>query len=244
METTHHPAKTTEPLPCPRCNSTTTKFCYYNNYNLSQPRHFCKSCRRYWTQGGTLRDVPVGGGTRKNSKRSRSTSDNSPSMSTSSSNSTSSNSAPLTAFTTTHEPESMPVVLPSTTDSGLAGMKTEIIGPATIGLKAFSGKKTGVEGLVEAGMTKKSQGFLSIHQRMCKIHHPSRQHRIHGNRDSVVRLLPNLDQVACVFYPSTATYNSKPNGPIYRETNIAEYMAYGRSRALDGSSNPFHLKIA
>ncbi|KAJ6703732.1 DOF ZINC FINGER PROTEIN DOF1.4-RELATED [Salix viminalis] len=70
METTHHPAKTTEPLPCPRCNSTTTKFCYYNNYNLSQPRHFCKSCRRYWTQGGTLRDVPVGGDYTKNSKRS------------------------------------------------------------------------------------------------------------------------------------------------------------------------------
>ncbi|KAJ9692894.1 hypothetical protein PVL29_011816 [Vitis rotundifolia] len=59
-----------EHLPCPRCDSTNTKFCYYNDYNLSQPRHFCKSCRRYWTQGGTLRNIPVGGGTRKNSKRS------------------------------------------------------------------------------------------------------------------------------------------------------------------------------
>ncbi|XP_071725054.1 dof zinc finger protein DOF3.4 [Rutidosis leptorrhynchoides] len=59
-------------LPCPRCDSTNTKFCYYNNYNFSQPRHFCKSCRRYWTHGGTLRDIPVGGGTRKNAKRSRS----------------------------------------------------------------------------------------------------------------------------------------------------------------------------
>ncbi|XP_059281562.1 dof zinc finger protein DOF3.4-like [Lycium ferocissimum] len=63
-----------ENLPCPRCDSTNTKFCYYNNYNLSQPRHFCKSCRRYWTRGGTLRNVPVGGGTRKNShKRPRTT---------------------------------------------------------------------------------------------------------------------------------------------------------------------------
>lgn len=62
-----------ENLPCPRCDSTNTKFCYYNNYNLSQPRHFCKSCRRYWTHGGTLRNIPVGGGTRKNSKRSRNT---------------------------------------------------------------------------------------------------------------------------------------------------------------------------
>ncbi|CAL1380518.1 unnamed protein product [Linum trigynum] len=60
-----------EQLPCPRCDSTNTKFCYYNNYNFSQPRYFCKSCRRYWTQGGTLRDIPVGGGTRKSAKRCR-----------------------------------------------------------------------------------------------------------------------------------------------------------------------------
>ncbi|GMI68095.1 DOF protein 3.4, OBF binding protein 1 [Hibiscus trionum] len=59
-------------LLCPRCDSTNTKFCYYNNYNFSQPRYFCKSCRRYWTHGGTLRDIPVGGATRKNAKRSRS----------------------------------------------------------------------------------------------------------------------------------------------------------------------------
>ncbi|KAI4303751.1 hypothetical protein MLD38_039347 [Melastoma candidum] len=58
-------------LKCPRCDSLNTKFCYYNNYNLSQPRHFCKSCRRYWTKGGVLRNVPIGGGCRK-SKRSSS----------------------------------------------------------------------------------------------------------------------------------------------------------------------------
>lgn len=27
---------------CPRCNSVDTKFCYYNNYNINQPRYFCK----------------------------------------------------------------------------------------------------------------------------------------------------------------------------------------------------------
>ncbi|TKY48238.1 Dof zinc finger protein DOF1.7 [Spatholobus suberectus] len=59
-----------EQLKCPRCDSTNTKFCYYNNYNLSQPRHFCKNCRRYWTKGGALRNIPVGGGSRKNTKRS------------------------------------------------------------------------------------------------------------------------------------------------------------------------------
>ncbi|KAL3512406.1 hypothetical protein ACH5RR_025123 [Cinchona calisaya] len=61
----HHQA-----LKCPRCDSLNTKFCYYNNYNLSQPRHFCKGCRRYWTKGGVLRNVPVGGGCRK-TKRSK-----------------------------------------------------------------------------------------------------------------------------------------------------------------------------
>ncbi|KAL8210984.1 hypothetical protein R6Q57_005421 [Mikania cordata] len=43
-----------------------TKFCYYNNYNVNQPRHFCKNCQRYWTAGGTMRNVPVGAGRRKN----------------------------------------------------------------------------------------------------------------------------------------------------------------------------------
>ncbi|KAG8093086.1 hypothetical protein GUJ93_ZPchr0012g21002 [Zizania palustris] len=57
-------------LRCPRCDSSNTKFCYFNNYSLSQPRHFCKACRRYWTRGGALRNVPVGGGCRRNTKRS------------------------------------------------------------------------------------------------------------------------------------------------------------------------------
>ncbi|CAA0825277.1 Dof zinc finger protein DOF1.4 [Striga hermonthica] len=63
---TQHP-----PLQCPRCNSSNTKFCYYNNYSLSQPRHFCKACKRYWTRGGTLRNVPVGGGCRRNKRPKR-----------------------------------------------------------------------------------------------------------------------------------------------------------------------------
>ncbi|KAF2309901.1 hypothetical protein GH714_005553 [Hevea brasiliensis] len=110
------PPKLAEPLPCPRCQSTNTKFCYYNNYNLSQPRHFCKSCRRYWTHGGTLRNVPVGGGTRKNSKRSRSSSS---SNSTSSSTSTSTS----TLSTVIHEPESLPVL--ANLDSALSLLKVE-----------------------------------------------------------------------------------------------------------------------
>ncbi|KAE9591339.1 hypothetical protein Lal_00038612 [Lupinus albus] len=50
---------------CPRCKSMETKFCYFNNYNVNQPRHFCKGCQRYWTAGGALRNVPVGAGRRK-----------------------------------------------------------------------------------------------------------------------------------------------------------------------------------
>ncbi|KAJ4981377.1 hypothetical protein NE237_032214 [Protea cynaroides] len=71
-------------LKCPRCDSSNTKFCYYNNYSLSQPRHFCKSCKRYWTRGGTLRNVPVGGGCRKNKRVKRSSSNEASSSSYSS----------------------------------------------------------------------------------------------------------------------------------------------------------------
>ncbi|CAK8533050.1 unnamed protein product [Lathyrus sativus] len=51
---------------CPRCNSFDTKFCYFNNYNANQPRHFCRNCHRYWTAGGAMRNVAVGAGRRKN----------------------------------------------------------------------------------------------------------------------------------------------------------------------------------
>ncbi|KAF5196605.1 Dof zinc finger protein like [Thalictrum thalictroides] len=83
-----------EHLKCPRCDSSNTKFCYYNNYNLSQPRHYCKNCRRYWTKGGALRNIPIGGGTRKAAKRS-SSNPKRPSSSSSSSSSTTSSAQKL-----------------------------------------------------------------------------------------------------------------------------------------------------
>lgn len=73
------PPQPQQPLKCPRCDSSNTKFCYYNNYSLSQPRHFCKACKRYWTRGGTLRNVPVGGGCRKNKRVRRTSAASSPS---------------------------------------------------------------------------------------------------------------------------------------------------------------------
>ncbi|CAL5362427.1 unnamed protein product [Camellia sinensis] len=95
----HHHHQNQQTLKCPRCDSLNTKFCYYNNYNLSQPRHFCKSCRRYWTKGGVLRCVPVGGGCRK-TKRSKpkSSSDGPPDRKSNSHSSSESSS--LTASTT------------------------------------------------------------------------------------------------------------------------------------------------
>ncbi|EEF31518.1 zinc finger protein, putative [Ricinus communis] len=74
-------------LKCPRCESTNTKFCYFNNYSLTQPRHFCKTCRRYWTRGGALRNVPVGGGCRRNKRSKGSNRSKSPSKAGSSSSS-------------------------------------------------------------------------------------------------------------------------------------------------------------
>ncbi|XP_037410419.1 dof zinc finger protein DOF5.1-like [Triticum dicoccoides] len=65
-------ARVPRPVPgleCPRCDSTNTKFCYFNNYSLTQPRHFCRACRRYWTRGGALRNVPIGGGYCRHAKR-------------------------------------------------------------------------------------------------------------------------------------------------------------------------------
>ncbi|XVF75352.1 hypothetical protein PTKIN_Ptkin13bG0181500 [Pterospermum kingtungense] len=67
-------------LKCPRCESANTKFCYFNNYSLTQPRHFCKTCRRYWTRGGALRNVPVGGGCRRNKRSKGSNRSKSPSV--------------------------------------------------------------------------------------------------------------------------------------------------------------------
>ena len=96
---------------CPRCDSSNTKFCYYNNYSLSQPRHFCKACKRYWTRGGTLRNVPVGGGCRRNKRVKRPLITTNPSSAAidtaASNNSSNSSSAPLqppidTASTSNH----------------------------------------------------------------------------------------------------------------------------------------------
>jgi hypothetical protein len=92
-------AKIPQPEPglkCPRCESTNTKFCYFNNYSLSQPRHFCKACRRYWTRGGALRNVPVGGGCRRNKRSKSSKSSSSSAASASATGGTSSSAASTT----------------------------------------------------------------------------------------------------------------------------------------------------
>ncbi|XP_019173593.1 PREDICTED: dof zinc finger protein DOF4.5-like [Ipomoea nil] len=49
------------PRQFPRCHSNDTKFCYFNNYNINQPRYYCRTCKRHWTHGGIQRDIPIGG---------------------------------------------------------------------------------------------------------------------------------------------------------------------------------------
>lgn len=49
------------PLRCPRCGSLDTRFRYFNNLSRAQPRYHCYSCKRQWTFGGSLRNVPIGG---------------------------------------------------------------------------------------------------------------------------------------------------------------------------------------
>ncbi|KAJ1264680.1 hypothetical protein BS78_08G018800 [Paspalum vaginatum] len=88
-----------EALKCPRCDTTDTKFCYYNNKSLMQPRYFCKACRRSWTQGGILRDVPVGGGSRKNKRNSAALS----SSATATSSSNTASSATKIISSSTHQ---------------------------------------------------------------------------------------------------------------------------------------------
>ncbi|XVF20066.1 hypothetical protein REPUB_Repub11eG0166200 [Reevesia pubescens] len=94
-------------LKCPRCESTNTKFCYFNNYNLTQPRHFCKTCRRYWTRGGALRNVPVGGGCRRN-KKSKSSSAKSSASAEKQVGSNSTNNAISPSEITSHLPQQTP----------------------------------------------------------------------------------------------------------------------------------------
>ncbi|XP_055828117.1 dof zinc finger protein DOF4.6-like [Solanum dulcamara] len=106
---------------CPRCNSTNTKFCYYNNYSLSQPRYFCKTCRRYWTEGGSLRNVPVGGGSRKNKRSNNNSSNSNNNKSSSTSTSISSSKKLLTDLANPNDLNLTYNPIPSTTTSTAAG---------------------------------------------------------------------------------------------------------------------------
>uniref|UniRef100_A0ACD5XMF3 Uncharacterized protein n=1 Tax=Avena sativa TaxID=4498 RepID=A0ACD5XMF3_AVESA len=121
--------------PCPRCESRDTKFCYYNNYNTSQPRHYCRSCRRYWTKGGSLRNVPVGGGSRKGTS--------------SSSSSSSSAASPKHANNSKRRRVAPPEPEPSTTDAAHEAEKEAVagtVGDPTTDVDAARGAANGTVG--------------------------------------------------------------------------------------------------
>nr|GMD19617.1 dof zinc finger protein DOF4.5-like [Ipomoea batatas] len=63
-----YPASHPPPRQCPRCHSDDTKFCYFNNYNMNQPRYYCRACKRHWTHGGIQRNIPIGGKSNKGRK--------------------------------------------------------------------------------------------------------------------------------------------------------------------------------
>ncbi|XP_039034337.1 dof zinc finger protein DOF2.4-like isoform X2 [Hibiscus syriacus] len=145
-------------LKCPRCESTNTKFCYYNNYSLSQPRHFCKTCKRYWTRGGALRNVPVGGGCRRNKKNKGSSSSSSKSTASAENQgqggSNSTNAVNIPSEITGHLPQKTPHL------SFMASLQSSPqFGLGNIGLN-FSGIQGATTGSAQAEM-----GFqLGAHQ--------------------------------------------------------------------------------
>ncbi|KAI9109553.1 hypothetical protein K1719_019607 [Acacia pycnantha] len=156
---------------CPRCDSTNTKFCYYNNYDLSQPRHFCKSCRRYWTKGGTLRNIPVGGGSRKNTKRSSTSTTPLPATSSSSSSSPSVSSAiggadPTCVYTDRMSGSFSSLLASSSSSSGHLGSVLEGLNPNGSGVKMAEGGEFGAnvssaERVVDQGSEMQNNGDSS-----------------------------------------------------------------------------------
>ncbi|OWM74462.1 dof zinc finger protein DOF3.4-like [Punica granatum] len=138
------PPPNSEAIPCPRCDSINTKFCYYNNYNLAQPRHFCKSCRRYWTQGGTLRNVPVGGGSRKSSSTSSSKRLRSiPSSTAPPASSPASTSSSITNESVHHPPSFRPDFAPKQAGEAPGAFTSLLTSPGGHGFLALGGFGTG-----------------------------------------------------------------------------------------------------
>jgi hypothetical protein len=133
-------------LSCPRCCSKNTKFCYYNNYNLNQPRYFCKACRRYWTQGGSLRLVPVGGGCRRNKRASGSSS-------SSAASSTAATSAEMDKTVTTR----LMLTAATTSTMSMPSPTTGLLFPNDM-LPPFT--PTGGSGGLDLAMDEDQQGFL------------------------------------------------------------------------------------
>ncbi|XP_023550900.1 dof zinc finger protein DOF3.6-like [Cucurbita pepo subsp. pepo] len=185
-------------LKCPRCESTNTKFCYFNNYSLTQPRHFCKTCRRYWTRGGAMRSVPVGGGCRRSSKRSKGGSNRSksPGGSSTSTSTVSSNSCTtdILSHQLAHPPPPPPPPPPPThfpflgqnlqhlSDFGNLGLNFEALQIPSMASSA------GESSILSSGITDHHQWkipfFANLHQQnglysnfMAEEHHHQHQHQ-------------------------------------------------------------------
>ncbi|XWS53135.1 hypothetical protein CRYUN_Cryun11dG0131900 [Craigia yunnanensis] len=136
-------------MKCPRCESSNTKFCYFNNYSLSQPRHFCKTCRRYWTRGGALRNVPVGGGCRRN-KKNKSSSSKSPASAEKQVGSNSTN-AVIPSEITGHLPQQTPHLPFMASLQNFSQFGLGNIGLNFGGIQGQIGETTGASGQADMG---------------------------------------------------------------------------------------------
>ncbi|TVU23714.1 hypothetical protein EJB05_26093, partial [Eragrostis curvula] len=135
----HSSARVVTPAKQSSATTTTTKC-----RNLA--RYLCKTCHRYWTQGGTLRNVPVGGARHKNECSSTSSS-SSPSSSNTITRAINNNMLTLSAlmsfpnvlptFMSTGFEFSLPVAPPLSLSSSVAPAPSLLIGDSTMTTPSF-----------------------------------------------------------------------------------------------------------
>ncbi|XP_073295502.1 dof zinc finger protein DOF5.4-like [Primulina huaijiensis] len=217
-------------LKCPRCDSLNTKFCYYNNYNLSQPRHFCKACRRYWTKGGVLRSVPVGGSCRK-TNRSKSKSgegDGSRERKSKAQSPSSTDSSSLTAAT----------------PSSAAASAVAEEGSALSATASDSAKKYGFSCAIFYDANLSTNPNFDDHDRQAplKNHHPtSADGQIFTEIESFDGLITSSDNTASMIGFSmadipTTSYDGMHPGPEADAFKIQDTNSDGLTTALDWGS--------
>jgi len=196
------------PLKCPRCDSSNTKFCYYNNYNLTQPRHFCKGCRRYWTQGGALRNVPVGGGCRRNNKKGKNGNLKSSSSSSKQSSSVNAQSPSSGQLRTNHQFPFSPTLYNLTQLGGIG-----------LNLAATNGNNQAHQ--IGSSLMMSDLGFL--HGRNTSTPMTGNIHENNNNNNNENNLMASVGSLSpfALFDPTTGLYAFQNDGNIGNNVGIS-----------------------